>query len=152
MYEYAIPESVDKTHMKIQIVSWAGDWSFYSTSYYSDLEFFVDKVELLLPAATATVDIKPDTLNLIGKGKWTTTYIELPEGYNVSDIDVSSISLNGTVPVDLDAPTDIGDYDEDDVSDLMVKFDRAAVTSYIQSVVGPQDRFGAVTLTITGFL
>jgi hypothetical protein len=47
-YEYSIPESVDKTHMKIQIVCNAHDWSFYDTSYFSDLEFVVDNVELLL--------------------------------------------------------------------------------------------------------
>lgn len=47
VYEYGIPESIDKTHMKIQISCDAGDWTFYSTSYFSDLEFFVDKVELL---------------------------------------------------------------------------------------------------------
>jgi hypothetical protein len=47
-YEYSIPESVDKTHMKIQIVCNAHDWSFYDTNYFSDLEFVVDNVELLL--------------------------------------------------------------------------------------------------------
>lgn len=47
VYEYSIPESVDKTHMKIQIGSHAWDWTFYDTSYFSDLEFVVDKVELL---------------------------------------------------------------------------------------------------------
>jgi len=48
VYEYGIPESIDKTHMKIQIMCDAGDWTFYDTNYFSDLEFVVDKVELLL--------------------------------------------------------------------------------------------------------
>jgi len=47
VYEYPIPASFDKSHMKVQIVCCAGDWTFYDTSYFSDLGFAVDKVELL---------------------------------------------------------------------------------------------------------
>jgi hypothetical protein len=46
VYDYQIPESVDKTHMKIQIECNAHDWSFGSASYFSDLEFVVDRAEL----------------------------------------------------------------------------------------------------------
>ncbi len=46
VYEYPIPGSVDKAHMKIEIICHAWDWTFYETSYYSDFEFVVDKVEL----------------------------------------------------------------------------------------------------------
>lgn len=49
VYEYEIPEVIDKTHMKIEIVCHAWDWTFYDTSYFSDLEFVVDKVELFSP-------------------------------------------------------------------------------------------------------
>jgi len=60
VYEYGIPESIDKTHMKIQILCNAGDWTFYDTSYFSDLEFVVDKVELLLaPPPPLSVSINP---------------------------------------------------------------------------------------------
>jgi hypothetical protein len=58
---------------------------------------------------TATIDIEPNVLNLSGLGKWITAYIELQEDYNVNNINVSSISLNSTIPVDLSAPTAIGD-------------------------------------------
>ena len=78
----------------------------------------------------ATIDVKPDMLILKGKG-WITCYIELPECYNVSDINVYSIMLNDTLPVDTEAPTAIGDYDNDTITDLMVKFDGAKVISYI---------------------
>jgi hypothetical protein len=104
------------------------------------------------PVVTATIDIHPQALNLWSKGTWITAYVELPEGYNVSDIDVSSIMLNGTIPVDMEAPITIGDYDNDTVPDLMVKFNRAAVMSYIISVIGYPDGFTTVTLTITGKL
>lgn len=91
---------------------------------------------------TATVDINPDTLSLKSKGKWITAYIELPEGYNVAEIDVPATLLNDTVPVDIDGPIGIGDYDEDGIGDLRVKFDRQEVIALLN--------VGEVTLTITG--
>jgi hypothetical protein len=83
--------------------------------------------EFMLQTAT-TIDFDPNTLNLKSKGSFTTVYIELPEGYDVSQIDVSSILLNSTVPA-LAMPTKIGDYDGDGIPDLMVKFDRASVVA-----------------------
>lgn len=44
----------------------------------------------------AAIDIDPNTLNWISKGRWITCYIELPEGYDVGDIDVSTITLDDT--------------------------------------------------------
>ncbi len=107
--------------------------------------------EFLLKTET-TVDLDPDSLNLYSTGRWVTAYIEFPEGYDVADIDVSSIMLNGTVPVDPSAPWEIGDYDDDGVPDLMVKFDRAQVTEYILANVNIEERFTTVTLTVTGYL
>jgi len=108
------------------------------------------------PFVSATTDIDPDTLNLKSKGKWITAYIELPEGYNVSDIDIYSIRLNDTFPVSLlvnppvPVPTEIGDYDNDGIPDLKVKFNRKALTSHIYHTLGIM--YGNVTLTITGNL
>ena len=78
----------------------------------------------------ATMGFDPNTLNLRSRGKYVTAYIELPTGYDVAQIDVSSISLNGTVPA-LTKPTEIGDYDKDGIPDLMVKFDRSAVIALL---------------------
>ena len=104
----------------------------------------------------ATIYIVPNTLNLRAKPAYVSAFIELPEGYNVSDIDVSSILLNNTIAVDPDAPTAIGDYDDDGIPDLMVKFDRAEVASYILANVNMtklhEERFMTMTLTITGKL
>jgi parallel beta-helix repeat protein len=100
-------------------------------------------------ATAATVDIDPDTLNLKSQGKWITASIELPEGYDVADINVSTMLSNGTVPVDPNAPTAIGDYDGDGIPDLMVKFNRTAVSNLILS---QGIMTGNVTLTITGQL
>ena len=43
----------------------------------------------------AGVDTDPDTLNLKSNGKFVTVYIELPEGYNVEDIDLEIVRLEG---------------------------------------------------------
>lgn len=90
----------------------------------------------------AAVDFDPDTFNLRSKGKVVTVYIELPPGYDVNQIDITSIRLNDTVPA-LARPTRISDYDKDSVPDLMVKFDRAAMKNLLTP--GSQ-----VEITITG--
>lgn len=41
----------------------------------------------------ATINLDPDTLNLASKGKFVTAYIELPTGYDVADIDCTSLRL-----------------------------------------------------------
>jgi PKD repeat protein len=92
-------------------------------------------------ALTATVNIEPSTLNLKSKGKWITCYITLPEGYDVGDIDVSTILLDGIIPVE--RSDIVGDA-------LMVKFDRAAVIQYITDVFGTLEQ--QVMLRITGSL
>lgn len=77
-----------------------------------------------------TMDFDPHTLNLKSQGKVVTVYVELPTGYDMEQIDISSIMLNGVVPA-LVRPTEIGDYDKDGTPDLMVKFDRAAVKALL---------------------
>ncbi len=82
--------------------------------------------EIYGPRINATLDFDPDTLNLGSQGQFVTTYIELPGGFNVSDIVISSLMLNISVPA-LSTPIEIGDYDSDGITDLMVKFDRQEV-------------------------
>jgi hypothetical protein len=117
----------------------------------------IDRLSYVLPATAeiqADVDVDPNTLNLRSKGKWITSYIELPEGWDVSEINRTTILLNDTIPVDpfwVEKPLEsvIGDYDNDTVPDLMVKFNRTEVSKYIldQNIMQ-----GNVTLTITGQL
>lgn len=92
----------------------------------------------------ATINLDPNTLNLKSKGKWITCRIELPEGYDVNDIDVSTIMLNGVVPAQ-SRPIGIGDTDGDGVAELMVKFSRSAV----QALLTPGDE---TELTVSGEL
>jgi len=98
----------------------------------------------------ATIDIEPETLNLRSRIRWLTARIELPEGYDVANINVSSILLMGIIPVDLNAPKAIGDYDGDGQPDLEVKF-------YVRDILeasssGSTNKFVEVALTISGKL
>ncbi len=98
------------------------------------------------------LDIDPGTLNLNSKGQWITVYIGLPENYVATDIDVSTVLLNGSVPVDSEAPIEARDFDGDGVSDLMLKFSRVAVIELVRTNVVFTDRFMTITLTATGNL
>ena len=97
----------------------------------------------------AAVNIGPDTLNLKSQGQRITCYIELPEGFNPEDIDLSTIMLSDSIPAELE-PTEIGDYDGDDIIEKMVKFNRQAIISYLLGL-GVQHK-DEVVMTITGSL
>ena len=104
-----------------------------------------------LPSTPVEVDISPETLNLKSQGKWVTAYVELSEGFDVADVNVSTMKVNGTVPAE-SSPAALGDYDSDGVPDLMVKFERAAVVQQIIDNAPIQGRLMIVTLTISGEL
>lgn len=88
----------------------------------------------------AIVDLAPDTLNRSSHGRFVTCYITLPAGFHPAGIDPATIAI---VAIGTDGGTDdiiepplaispeftpvIGDYDEDGIPDLTVKFDRQAV-------------------------
>jgi hypothetical protein len=78
-------------------------------------------------ATPVSFDLNPNTLNLRSMGRWVTATLEPEPPASPADIDIASILLNGSVPVDASAPTSICDVDGDGRPDLRVKFDRAAV-------------------------
>jgi hypothetical protein len=82
-----------------------------------------------------TNNINPDSLNLRYKGRWITAYVALPKGYNLNDIDISTILLYDTIPAQW------GDMQEDT---LIIKFDR----SEVEDMIG--EPCVEVELTITG--
>lgn len=90
----------------------------------------VDYLPLAVYTINATIDIDPDTLNLKTKGGWITAYIKLPSGHDVNNIDVSTVKLNDAV-LAKSKPVKVGDYDGDGIADLMVKFDKAEVTTLL---------------------
>ena len=98
----------------------------------------------IIQIISATIDFEPDTFNLQSKGKWVTTYIELPEEYDVSDVNISTLILNSQVQAKPHL-FEVGDYDSDGITDLMVKFDRSTLQEILE--VG-QD----VEITVSGLL
>lgn len=79
----------------------------------------------------AIVEYGPETINLKSKGKFVTAYIEMPEGFLPDDIAVDSVEITaidgiGIVPIPANLrPSELGDFDDDGIPDLMVKFDRS---------------------------
>lgn len=130
-------------------------WSFDVPAGYGLYEFYsiatdmANNVEELLVVADtacgvlipATIDIDPDTLNLKSRGRWVTCYIELPEGFSVENVDITTILLEDNVRAEL-WPVGIGDHDSDEIQDFMIKFDRSAVQDLVS--------IGAVELVVTG--
>jgi hypothetical protein len=102
-------------------------------------------------AIKACVEFKPEKLNLKSKGRWIACFIKLPKGYNASNINVSTIMLNGTVPADSKFKV-IWDCDHDRAIGLMVKFNRTQVEQFILNSIQVTEKFTTVKLTVTGSL
>jgi hypothetical protein len=102
------------------------------------------KVEAVFLKIQADVKITPRLLNLNSRGKWINTFIELPENYDVNEVDVNTVKLNDQIPADPNRYI-IGDFDEDGIGELMVRFDRAAVVEFLQTA-------GLSEMIITGEL
>jgi len=101
---------------------------------------------------SAVVNVEPDTLNLKSQGKWVACYIELPEGYDVNDINFSSIKLNDTIAIDYSAPIIVGEHDNDGITDLNVKFSRSRIIKWLEDADYFEDTVNdyEVTFEVTG--
>jgi parallel beta-helix repeat protein len=125
--------------------TWNNDYTGMAAVEVSDGEYTTTDVTIVtIITLEITLDVSPDALNLKSNGNWISAYIELPEGYDVNDIDISTILLNDKIPAE-SQPTVIGDYDNDGIPDLMVKFDRAAVQEILE--VGDSEK-----IVVTGRL
>jgi dipeptidyl aminopeptidase/acylaminoacyl peptidase len=109
---------------------------FLATPYnelHPDWYYGPDKIE-------AEIDVNPDVINLKSKGNWITVYITLPDGYNVYDIDSTTLKMQlsnsyleatrGSVQGNL----------------FMAKFDRTRFKSLINGTTGN------ITVIITGMV
>lgn len=88
--------------------------------------------ELFIDSCTieSTIDIKPDKLNLKSKGKWITAYIQLPDEFDVNDIDVDTIMLHYNIGK---VHAKWGVVQE---NIFMAKFDRSQVKELLPSQTG----------------
>jgi hypothetical protein len=105
-----------------------------SDAYSRYADFATIKYSQEFPAPEASINIDPNTLNLKSKGRWVTCYIDL-FGYDVNDIDISTILLEDIIPAEW------GDIQNET---LMVKFDR----SEVEDMLSP----GTYNLKVTGEL
>ncbi|MEM2089042.1 MAG: hypothetical protein QXF52_10305 [Thermoproteota archaeon] len=107
---------------------------FYLGSENAGSDIWVATITSIIPAK---IDFKPDTLNMKSKAdeNAVTVYIELPAGYDVNNIDVTTVKLftaKGNVSAQT-SPIEIGDYDNDGTPDLMVKFPRQEVIKIVDA-------------------
>ena len=97
-------------------------------------------------AISAIIDFDPDVVKLSSNAPYMTCYITLSCGFSASDIDQSTILLDGIIsPVWCDTPTD---------SSLMVKFDMPTVKNHIVNyhlggTPPPPNTLVPVELTVT---
>ncbi|MEM2912266.1 MAG: dockerin type I domain-containing protein [Candidatus Bathyarchaeia archaeon] len=88
----------------------------------------------------------PPVLNLKSRGKWITCCLHVPNNYSAREVDISSIRIDNTIPVDPKAPYCIKE------NCLIVKFSRQALISHIKEKplidIG-KCRMKKVLLTIT---
>lgn len=87
----------------------------------------------------ADIDFDPDTLNLKSKGRWATVYIELPNGYDVGEIDASTVLLEDAISPVQDQKygfvahdvSYVVDHDGDGIMERMLKFLRSEVHAIV---------------------
>jgi hypothetical protein len=107
----------------------------------------------------ATIDLTPGNMNIKGNGLYFTAYIEIEENanqYTIDQIDKTSICLkkandtmimiNGEMLYTVGS-VGYGDYDVDGIPDLMVKFNRQALSKFL---LANGFKPGDVSLTIGG--
>jgi hypothetical protein len=93
----------------------------------------------------ATVRIDPGSLNLKSKGKWVSCTIELASSYDVHNVDLSTVCIEGIDPIYAETkPVSLRDANKDGITDLMVKFSRAKLVAALAGTEGDQ------VVTVTG--
>lgn len=98
------------------VISFTGNTAQIPTQPYiieSTGEGIIQIISAVIPA---TVRIEPETLNLASQGV-STAFIQLPEGYDAADIDVSTVVCEG-------APAVRGMVSEEDNGTYITKFNR----------------------------
>ncbi|MEM2101962.1 MAG: hypothetical protein QXM22_00425 [Candidatus Bathyarchaeia archaeon] len=96
------------------------------------------------------VYIMPETLNLKSKGNWIIAIVILPKGINATNVDVSSVKLNGTIP----ASSKVS-FCSKFPNVFVVKFSRQAVITLISEKLGTKASMSCkksykLTLTVSG--
>lgn len=88
----------------------------------------------------ATIKITPETLNLASNGKWINCTIQLPDNYDVADINTATIVLILNEKIEPEWSS------IDEVQKLLVKFNRSEIQNMLKNAENP------VLLSIRGTL
>jgi hypothetical protein len=106
-----------------------------------------DSCRSLVPQRPKVISfhLVPRTFNLSSEGRWVKGNLEPAPPLSADRIDLFSIRLNETVPVDAAGPHEIGDHDGDGIPDLIVRFSRGP----FEHTVSGGDR---VPVTVTGMV
>jgi hypothetical protein len=122
------------------IIAWEDLWDLGD----ADFQDFV----LALTPVNVCVRFCPRTLNLKSRGKWITAIVRLPKEYNASDVDISSILINGTVPADQRHYIICKRWNL-----IVLKFNRTAIIELIKEALNGtvcKEKSVKVLLTLTG--
>jgi hypothetical protein len=76
------------------------------------------------PYDNGSLIMTPKTLNLKSKGRVVTAFLELPSDFDPAAIELSTLLLEGVLPIVVPPTPKLGDGDADGVPDLMAKFSR----------------------------
>ena len=141
--EYSDPIEVDRdTILRFIAIDRAGNRSPVYTEVYS-----IEHEAPIVGELEANISFHPQTLNCIPHGRrghgrrggppWVTVYIELPRGYDVRDIDRTTVLLNGEIPAITSGRygwvknLPLSDHDRDGRLELMVRFGRAEASEVL---------------------
>jgi len=91
--------------------------------------------------------LTPKTLNLKSKGRVVTAFLELPAGVDPAGLLLSSIRLEGVLPIVTPPAPTLGDSDADGIPELRAKFSRTAL---IRVLCDAGRTSGPVVLRMTG--
>ena len=107
-----------------------------------------EEKKMIVSVLEANIDIEPRILDLtrVTGGEPITAYIELPEGYDPSDIDTGTLRLMEDIPP-CEKPIELVDRNNDGIYELMVQFDRQLVIDYLKKKGLTS---GRVRLSLTG--
>jgi len=99
-------------------------------------EAYFDEVRAYRQPASVSVQlaVSPRTLNLRSNGQWVSAHLEVPAGYDVNEINQATVTLQNSISADI-TKTEILDYNNNGIADIMMKFDRAA----LQNMIGGGD-------------
>jgi hypothetical protein len=145
-----IPRRIGYYPVELRLTAKASG-QFYTAHWmqWDNLRLIDGPVETIIDAG---VNVDPNTLNLNSKGNWITCYIELPEGYDIANINAQNVTLadvhayigeEGWASPETRISNTV-DRDGDGVLERMVKFDRSAV----QAALKPGD----ITVLVKGKL